>query len=85
MFPREFVSILKDYDTGRLDRARQTQFRLNRVIRQFLGLGCLASFKYGASLMAGIDLGDSPLPIPVISSNTKRKVREILRNEKFLD
>ena len=84
LFPREFVSILRDFDTGRLDRARKTQLRVNRIIHALLDLEEPAIFKYAAGLLHDLDLGFVPPPLPQASPSAKATARAALHREGFI-
>ncbi len=83
-FPREFVSILRDFDAGRLDLARKTQMRMNRVIHGVLALEELGVYKYLMELLHDLDLGPSPNPVAPPTSRAKAACRQLLRREGFI-
>ncbi len=58
----QFIEIYKNFNEGNIDKARQIQYKVNKVITCMIKYQAVASTKYMCKLM-GIDSGEASLPI----------------------
>lgn len=58
----EFVAIYNHFQNGELEKAREIQLKINRIIDLIIKNGVIPSVKYGVNLM-GIEVGDAKFPM----------------------
>lgn len=66
----EFVSIYNDFKAGKLESARATQLKVNRVIMALIRHQVIPSVKYGLELM-GFDVGAATYPMKQFTEEEK--------------
>ena len=71
----EFVSIYNDFTDKNLERALQTQLKVNRVIEVLIKHELIPSIKYGLELM-GFGVGSATYPFKQFTEEEKRAFKE---------
>ncbi len=66
----EYIRLYKAFKAGDLDKAREHQFNVNRVIGVMLKYGVIPSAKAGVE-MQGIKVGDAKFPMPAFDAETR--------------
>jgi N-acetylneuraminate lyase len=62
----EFVNLYNQFKSGDIDGARQTQFKVNRIIELLIKSDLLPSTKHAMGLM-GVEMGDARFPFKHLS------------------
>lgn len=75
----EFVDIYNYFKNGDIQKARETQFKVNCVIEFLIASGLIPSVKYGVELM-GIKAGDGRFPFGHLSCEQGAELEAGLKN-----
>lgn len=78
MMVPEFVNIYNYFQNGEIGKARETQFKVNRVIELLINSGLIPAVKYGVELM-GIKAGAGRFPFTDFTVEEKAKLEAELK------